>query len=358
MLFRSVSLLGCTASPHVSYVKVTPDNAWDHLDHLKFSLASTLVKIDCGTEQQPKPDQADETAPANNANQTNPSRKNNPTDDPASNTNGCPNGLKLLATVVPVDSATIYAMVPRYVWFMRTDLSATYVDESRVAQKVGVEVQDDRVTIVKTVAAIAGVAIAKVPVMGVLTKGLAPPPVMAPKVPEKLPVVIDFEEYKMAWNNRNVIIDPNAPDNVYNNVDIGPKFPLPQNPGWKYWIELPPLATDAVSTKAFFAKPDLEVTRAFPYSACRKAKLNLGYGSAATPTHSFSLVIHDPEYIQAVPLPPKGAVEKKAGCGVNVTSSGATVNTGWDVLSQVVTEVKGLLENQKEEEKKGEKPKE
>ena len=137
LCLMAVSLLGCTASPHVSYVKVTPDNAWDHLDHLKFSLASTLVKIDCGTEQQPKPDQADETAPANNANQTNPSRKNNPTDDPASNTNGCPNGLKLLATVVPVDSATIYAMVPRYVWFMRTDLSATYVDESRVAQKWG-----------------------------------------------------------------------------------------------------------------------------------------------------------------------------------------------------------------------------
>ncbi len=108
---------------------------------------------------------------------------------------------------------------------------------------------------------------------------------------------------------------------------------------WTYDITFEAIPSDAIPLDGY--KNELsKSTNVLFYSACRSASLRFKSGNLSGQT--FTLTIADPNFVQTVALPNKGAIEMHSSCGVNVKSEKADIATSSKLINTVIAQAKSL----------------
>jgi len=310
-------LVACTVQPNVKY-KVDPD--CDMAGLTKFHLVDSLILLSEEKSQPPSP---------------------------SVGKNSKASLEKIVTSVIPQEADDhLYAIVPQsqYWGLVTTHLAATFYDNTRLVNKLGVEVIDNRVKVIETVGAIAVVA-----AMVLLNENIDT---------LSVPIVINPREGKNdEW------------------------LPLPRNPAWAYRLRTTKEDIDAVPRDTFFAEHDFtktekEATATFPVSTCKTATLEISQFSAAARlslgakrskadllalarkeagnlTNSwekkltFLLKLPDPSRVRLFQLPPKGDITTHTLCGANTSTQSASTANALDLIGSLMKQVQAILEAQK-----------
>ena len=359
VIAMSIAVSAC-ASPSVKYIK---DPSEDKEGHIKFHLVGSNVLITRAKED------------TENKGSTKLDVTANTTKVSASDVS---------AAVIPRESTSgLFAVVPHssWLWLVKTNLSATFYDNSRLIKQIGVSVEDNRLKAIQAIGAIAGAA--------VCFAASAVPPTL------NVPIVIDPYEAGTEWKA------------------------LPSNEGWVYrsYFNVPPTdkeETDAMSVDSFFAKYSedgwFNSTAVFPVSSCRgvvlklrplpeleislmtkndgesdadfarrkaeiqqkieetKARIPIKDGEdqasyshrvgaltldtyTSSRTRTFPLQISDNRFVRTLRFPDKGSITTHTICGADTKNEGSQVVGYQDLLGELIKQAKTVYEAQKEKNK-------
>lgn len=224
---------------------------------------------------------------------------------------------KIKALIVADENPTqAFRILEKRNYLVETNLNITYVDNQRTVKKVGVKVEDNRI---KRIQEIGGVVTAVVPLL------LA---VEAPKEEEGLQLPIALDGTK------------------------GSEGELPNNPRWKYKIEVgkPPL--NAIRFEDFqkeVVQKHKEIS-IFPYPACVDITLTLtkdkmeGGRKVAVQVLVAKLRGPSSEYLEVAELPVQGSLTSHTACGMDVVADTADVPSNAEVLGELIKQAKSIKE--------------
>lgn len=222
--------------------------------------------------------------------------------------------------VAPVDFAgAVFAVQPQSRTFVETRLAATYLPDSLRLAELAVAVKDHRVEVINaigTLAAAAAGAMEPLPQRAGqpdddrtdTTTPPAPRPIEATLV---LPVIIDADDRRDAQETGQCLAAA-VPRGA------GPCHSLPRNPGWSYRLSW----ADDPGAQGLLPRSRLPGLRnAMVASACRPARLEL-YASLSNGllarVMTLRLSLADPDWLIAMPLPPKGQLAFHPLCGMDM----------------------------------------
>lgn len=265
------------------------------------------------------------------------------------------------------DESEVYSIIPQsqWLWTVETKLSATYFDNTRLVQKMGTQVEDNRIKIAQAIGSVATAAIA-------LAAGQKAAGQNLDEI--NIPTVIDADPNQKKW------------------------LPLPGNPGWFYLVSLKNAAKepDSIDRNVYFKRYSdgffsvLSSTRTFPISSCREANLEIGRINSPLPargakqtdeeyykslqdavdlhvtslqtknlgpenTAGFDLIdkatwpltVADYNFIRTYELPDKGSISAHTLCGADITTEKSDAASTFEVLAEMVKQAKAIKDSQK-----------
>lgn len=235
-------------------------------------------------------------------------------------------GSRVVPLVAPVEFAdATYAVQPKARRFVETRLAASYVPNSLRLAELAVAVKDHRVEVINAIGTLAAAA-AGAPVASDQRGGDDADDTEKPKPPPEqmaklvLPVIIEAEDLR----------DP-APTGSCPPA-AGACHVLPRNPAWSYRL----VRADRPDAQGLLPRARLPGLRdAMVASACRPARLDI-YATlpngVVAPVFSFRLSLADPDWLVAMPLPPKGQLAFHPLCGMDMKREEAT-EVGADAMA-------------------------
>lgn len=224
---------------------------------------------------------------------------------------------KVIATAVPMeDESRVFTMSGRYEdLFSITTVSVTTAGDTRMFKTVGSDVQSKVEDLIKNVGGVVAV--------------LAPLVFVAGGEPPKgeLPDVIEVSSF----------LTTAQPGEV--------KFSGQLVNGTNYELTVAPVAKDSIVTEQYLASREFKGRSAVLfYSACRSASLALKNFPSAGRTTYYTFKVADPQFVQTIALPTKGAVTFHDTCGVDVAQQRSDAPTGDKILSTLVAQVKAIID--------------
>lgn len=332
---------GCV-HPKVTYVKDPTD---DESGSIKFRLAATRVLIGESTI-----DPKDSKKRYVDANVSKPIKASKSS----------------ILEVPREDESEVYSIIPQsqWLWTVETKLSATYFDNTRLVQKLGTQVEDNRIKVVQAIGSLATAAMALAAGQKAAVQNLDE---------IHIPIVIDADPKQKEW------------------------LPLPGNIGWFYLVSLKSGAKepDSVDRGVYFKRYSdgffslFSSTRTFPISSCREANLEIGrinfpwparganqtdeqYSKAlqdavdlqVTSLHAqnlgpenttgfsladkaeWPLTVADYNFVRTYELPDKGSISAHTLCGADITTEKSDATPVFEVLSEMVKQAKAIKDSQ------------
>jgi hypothetical protein len=223
----------------------------------------------------------------------------------------------ILVTSVPQEDATRTFTIAGYSGLLSdTNLKVKKRDNTDLLESIGVDVDDKRVKLINQV----GGALAAVAPFILASGG------NKTGVAEDLPQAIDVSV---------VIASPNRNEQTFSPADLGN--------GWMYELTVDKVPDDAVLAADFVSVDAVKTPRHVVfYAACRPATLR--FISGPFRGKQFSLRISDPNFLQTVGMPTKGAVQFHTACGVDVSFETTTTSSGAEILNALITQAKGIID--------------
>lgn len=293
------------------------------------------------------------------------------------------------ATVVQMeDESALYAVVPKstWLWLVRTNLSATFQDNTRLVKQLGVTVEDNRLKAIQAAGSIA---------TAIVTGGTG----AEPKPPAiKVPVIInpyadlknDWEpldidlEYKVIFNSQK-----DRPEDV-DAVAIGKFFTEFRGNGWFNSTSVFPISS--CRNIILKVRPTLEHAASLenPRNVAEKeneddykARLSRVIQDNIKPlieelklknvkaegegedkynkrltamaltmydprkTRTFALQIADPRFVRTIRMPDKGSISTHSVCGADTKTEGTQITGYQDLLGELGKQAKAVYDVQK-----------
>ena len=290
-LLLALAASGCAVSPRVDYhaLSDTP-----HLDTaVPYALTDSIIVIGAhGAAATPG-----QTGPAD-------ARGAAPVDLAAGQSvcavTGC--SPALAAVAVPVDYTGEYlAIVPRSRHLVSTSIAPTYIPNSLRLRSLAIEVKDHRLEAINAIGAVAsGVVSLAAQARKNEDDGDTPP--APPPATLNLPLAIDLGEVKAAAQNA---------------------VALPGNRGWSYTAQF---LDDPEKAGFQRLKARTGIHAALLTSVCRQLSIVLLHknGKLAPTRVVLVVTVADPDFIETIPLPAKGAVTPHPLCGADVQAQPVT----------------------------------
>jgi len=239
------------------------------------------------------------------------------------------------------DDTALYAIVPvsQWLWTVDTNLSATYFDNTRLVQKLGTQVEDNRIEVVQAIGSIAVAAVAL----------LAPQPVQTEIRPPatnkiEIPTSIDIEPDQTEWKE------------------------LPNNSGWFYMVtgSVGP-DKDSVKRNTYFEKYKDQFfsvftsTKTIPTSSCLQANLKIGrlekaflanipkgsdFREKLIDVRSWPILVADYNNVRTYEVPYKGSISAHTLCGADSLTEKSDAKSGMDILAELMKQAKAIKDAQ------------
>jgi hypothetical protein len=221
-------------------------------------------------------------------------------------------------TSIPVEepSGDVYAIAPSNSWGVKTNLNLATRENTLMVSSVGTEVEDNRV---KYIQQAASVIAALIPLIA-----------LAPTSEPSFPAVIDVSRIHLTLGQ-----DDGKEKTIQGKL----------NGLQDYTVKYGPVSPSAIAKNSYDFSGDQNV---FVYSACRDAVITFDVSNGvAKQTHSATIRISDPNFVETIAFPQKGQVAMQSACGVTVTSQPVNTASALEILTALIDAGKTIRDAEK-----------
>lgn len=225
--------------------------------------------------------------------------------------------LKIASMPVEEKKNVTYYLVDATSVGIKSNLKIKNKDNSMLLESVTTQLEDNRVKLIQGIGGIVG-SLVGVKVAGDV-RGL----------PDDFAASIDVRAYFEANQ-------PQDQEIALNDADVKTYKSASKTPFTVESLKISPPPADATLRSSFPIAID---QRTLIYSACRTASIKVSVQEAS---YEGTVKVADPNFVQTIALPPKGAITMHSECGISVTSEPVETKSATDLFQEILKQIKNV----------------